>query len=499
VVVVDSPDDPTTPRPAAERWSDEQVVALAPGRIGAARAVAEPSSWSGLGADDRAVWGQCGGAGREPYDVAVDHAHVRATCSCPSRQRPCKHALALLLLWAHGQVPVGARPARLGRWLAANAARDAPAAASPEQPDVQPGQTDVGDHDGGAPGSDAVGEAPPADAESPPERPPPTERDSSRAARVAAGLAELDRWLTDRMRTGLSDPALGSYATWDAVAARLVDAQAGGLANRVRRVGAAVGARPDWHDQVLADLGLLHLLARAGQRLGELPDDLADAVAAAVGWQVRQADVLANTPETDHWFVAGRSDALEDRIVVRRLWLWGSQHGWAMLLSFAAFGQSLADWPRVGSWIQGDLHRYPGAVRLRALLGEGIVDVEPPPDAELVAGTIDDACASIGRALAIEPWLERCPFAARAAVSRSHDRWVLTDQAGSLPLVAATPSDEVATLLAATADGPSTIVGEWTPQGVVPVAVHLDGRAVDIGPREGFTGRPLREMSGGRR
>ena len=32
---------------------------------------------------------------------------------------------------------------------------------------------------------------------------------------MAAGLAELDRWLDDRLRTGLADPSLASYKTWD--------------------------------------------------------------------------------------------------------------------------------------------------------------------------------------------------------------------------------------------------------------------------------------------
>ncbi|MGK0332579.1 MAG: putative Zn finger protein, partial [Minisyncoccia bacterium] len=34
----------------------------------------------------------------------VDHQHVGFTCTCPSRKTPCKHALALLLLWVRDQV-----------------------------------------------------------------------------------------------------------------------------------------------------------------------------------------------------------------------------------------------------------------------------------------------------------------------------------------------------------------------------------------------------------
>jgi hypothetical protein len=359
--------------------------------------------------------------------------------------------------------------------------------------DAAGGAQEPGAAGGEGPGQGEVGEAPATDRDDAP-RPPAIDRDSTRAQRVAAGLAEFDRWLVDRMRAGIADPSLGSYATWDAVAARLVDAQAAGLANRVRRVGAAVGARPDWHDHVLAELGLLHLLARAGQRLGQLPADLADGVAAAIGWQVKQADVLANTPETDTWLVAGRSDTLEDRIVVRRLWLHGAHHGWAMLLSFAAFGQSLDAWPAVGMTLQGDLHRYPGTVRLRALLGD-VTATTVAATAAPFGGTIAEGCAAVGAALAAEPWLERCPMAVRAGATLVGGRWLLTDGEGALPLASAATTDELATLLAATAgQDDAVVVAEWTPQGVVPVAVHTAGRSIDVGPRGGFTGRPLRDV-----
>ena len=128
----------------------------------------------------------------------------------------------------------------------------------------------------------------------------PTNGRDERLARLLDGLVELDRWLEDRLRTGLADPALASYATWDQLAARLVDARAGALANRVRRLAGVVGTRPDWHEVVLAELGVLHLLAQGGRRVPELPSPWADGVATACGWQVRQADVLAGRPGDRH-------------------------------------------------------------------------------------------------------------------------------------------------------------------------------------------------------
>lgn len=356
---------------------------------------------------------------------------------------------------------------------------------------------------------------------------------------MRAGLIELQRWLEDRMRTGLNDPSLGRYATWDELAARLVDARVGGLANRVRRVAGLVGVGTDWHERVLAELGALFLIVQGALRIAELSDgitgidgpgrvdgagasggrgagaiaggvggdhdpgwgggpvDLAGAVALAAGWQIRQADVLAGIPETDDWVVAGRSDAREDRIEVRRIWLWGTTtRRWAMLLSFAAYGQGLDESLRVGEVRPGDLFRYPGS-GLRALLGPIADDTLPdephrsdgsdPPDRLLrriampepldIAG----ACRAVGGAIAAEPWLERLAVTVLAAPTVADGRWVLTDATGSLPLVGDEPA--LATLVASSLGGAVPVTVEWTPSGVLPLTVHQTDRAVDIGPR----------------
>ena len=445
-------------------WTIEQVVAIAPtpARYAAGEGLAVPSRWLSLGVDERPAWGRCRGSGREPYETMVDHAHLAWRCSCPSRSQPCKHALALLVMWVRGQVPAAAAPAGISAWVDGHVPRQVtvpaaitamPEAASSDEPGAaaRPDAADLG-----------------------------RARDE-RVERLRGGLVELDRWIDDRLRTGLADPALARYATWDDVAARLVDARAGALANRVRRLAGVVGARPDWHEVVLAELGVMHLLAEAGQRVPELPAPLADAVATACGWQVRQADVLAGVPDTDTWVIAGRSDTREDRIEVRRTWLRGLRSGrWAMILSFAAYRQSLDDSLSVGTAITADLHRYPGPSS-RALVG-AVHDPAPvdgpaaPP-----TGTVAAACDEIGTALAGEPWADRVPATLVAAPTFAAGRWVLTDATGSVALAPDPPG--LATLLAASASSPVAITIEWTVDGAVPLTVHLDDRPLDIGPR----------------
>jgi hypothetical protein len=457
-----------------ERWTVEQVAAVAPSprAVAAAEPLAVAGRWSSVGADERAIWGRCRGSGAEPYDTMVDHVEVAWRCTCPSRKLPCKHGLALLLLWVRGGVGPGARPGSVEAWIGSRDRRVAAAERGPGTERRSGGE----ERSVPAPGEDP--DARPGGVE-PSDRGELDRARDERVARMLEGLAQLDRWLEDRMRTGLADPALARYGTWDELAARLVDARAGALANRVRRLAGLVGAGPDWHAEVLAELGFLHLIAQAGRRLPTLPGPLADAVATASGWQVRHADVLAGVPETDEWFVAGRSDVREDRIEVRRVWLHGTQSGrWAMLLSFAAYQQSLDDSLTVGTVVHADLHRFPGG-SLRAILGHRYAD--PLPFTTPGASTIGAASDSIGSAVAGEPWLERYPATVRAMPTIVDGRWLLTDTEGSLPLLGGTRS--LATLLAASAGSPVDVTIEWSPWGVQPLTVHLPDRTLDVGPR----------------
>src|SRR6185295_17314976 len=95
----------------------------------------------------------------------------------------------------------------------------------------------------------------------------------------------------------------------------------GSLANRVKRVATKVGQHPNWHEDVLEEMALLHALAVGAQRTSMLPANLADGVHVATGLTVAKDDVLAGVPSTARWIVAGESRTREDRITVQRTWL----------------------------------------------------------------------------------------------------------------------------------------------------------------------------------
>lgn len=87
--------------------SIDEVHALAASKsvLASARKLADPSAWRRLAREGDALWGVARGSEGDHHAVYVTSGGPEALrCSCPSRTRPCKHALALALLDASGHV-----------------------------------------------------------------------------------------------------------------------------------------------------------------------------------------------------------------------------------------------------------------------------------------------------------------------------------------------------------------------------------------------------------
>jgi hypothetical protein len=481
------------------RWSADRVLDLAPDESSrrSARALGRPGPWQDVGVAGDVLWGLCAGSGKHPYQVVVDLSGPAYKCSCPSRKFPCKHALGLLLNWANGGVPEESAPADYAAgWLAERRARA-------EKSEKSVVRTVPGD----SPTSPAPGTVKDEAAAA--------RRVQQRAERVANGLAELESWLSDQVLLGLSaTPTGGSAAASavgsarghaDEVAARMVDAQAPGVAAVLRGLSEVPGSGEGWPGRLLAEYAQLHLLARAHQRLGDLPPELAATVRSRVGYPTSRQDVLARPPVTDHWTVLGVRDLLDGQVPGRRLWLRGRDSGrWAMLLTFATPGRAggAAGWQdpdtarlRPGTELHASLHYYPGQPALRATMGERhaepVRSASPPASADAAALLADYATA-----LEQDPWLTVWPAlltgtpippngaAVRTDGARPLDagwpgnRWRLVDPGGvALPLA---DRESLWTLLAVSGGHPVTLAGEWHPEGLLPLAVWHRHRAVAL-------------------
>jgi hypothetical protein len=197
----------------------EQVAALAPdaASLKAGRALASERHWSGLGRSPRALWGLCQGSGSKPYQAQVDLEGPAFRCSCPSRKFPCKHSLGLFLILAGqpAKFTQAGPPDWVSSWLQARAER---ADRKAEKPAAETTST---------PSDREPGEGPRVTTR-------PTKAAVERLAKVDAGMKELELWLGDLVRRGLASLSGESYAFWGSPAARMVDAQAPGMARLLR-------------------------------------------------------------------------------------------------------------------------------------------------------------------------------------------------------------------------------------------------------------------------
>ncbi|MEV8318748.1 SWIM zinc finger family protein [Streptomyces sp. NPDC059900] len=446
------------------RWTADQVLALAPDapsrKAGSKLGVAGP--WSEAGSSgEGTVWGLCKGSGSKPYQTVVDIADIAGAagpaykCSCPSRKFPCKHALGLLLLWAGedgtvGAVPDGQPPAWAQEWLTGRRKR----AETKRSPDAAPG-------------------SPPADPEA------ARRRAQRRAERVTAGVTELEQRLSDLLRGGMASAEQTGYGLWEETAARMVDAQAPGLAARVRELGAIPSSGPGWPVRMLEECALLHLLDQGWLRREQLPEALAATVRSRVGLPAS----AAGGPVRDHWLVLAQYDTADSKLTTRRIWLYGAEsRRTALLLSYGAAGRAPALALPVGLALDAELTAYPGAGQLRADLGEQF-GAPAPTTARPPGVRTEQATHLYGKVLREDPWLDYWPVTLGEVIPTplqgpASDGWQLADAEGGMALPI-TPSAAARAglwrLVSLSGGAPVTVFGECGHEGFTPLTAWPRG------------------------
>lgn len=419
--------------------SADAVLALAPDEASAraAKGLLGLSKWPTLGHDAHAVWGECQGSGSRPYQTQVDLAGTAFRCSCPSRKFPCKHGLALLLLRVQQAqaFTAGEPPAWVSEWLAGRrqqaerkeqkVAERAAAAAQPADPGAA------------------------------------AKRDAQRWKRIDAGVEELERWLGDLMRRGLGSVTREQVPDWQTMAARMVDAQAPGLGQRLQDAAALIGQGEGWPARLLERLGRLQLALDALRRRESLPAGVRADLQALLGWPVEREQVLASGERVhDTWQVLGQTtEERENRVTERRFWLQGRASGRHALLlehAFAGKGFELA-WV-AGSACSATLAFYPGARPQRALVLDTPAAAAPQPwPAQTPAQAWDEVAAQ----LAATPWLPLQPLLfSQAQPWRRADGWWLQLAPGEALRLHLSERDGWQ-LLAASGGRPVTLFGEW--------------------------------------
>lgn len=440
----------------ADSLTAEQVLALAPDSSSAkaGKGLATARKWSALGRNEQALWGECQGSGSSPYKTQIDLSEPAFRCSCPSRKFPCKHGLGLLLLLVDSPTlfPTLDPPPWVAEWLSSRAQKVERQAKKAERV----GQV-----------SDEAAQA---------------KRAAERTKRVAAGLRDLELWLRDLMRGGLASVQGKPYTFWDAPAARLVDAQAPGLARMVRELASIPVSGEGWQERLLAALSSIHLIIEGFKRIDALPPPVQADLRTAVGWTLREDDLRGEEGQRDRWLILGQRVEGDDKLRVQRTWLCGATNAQsALILDFAALNQPLDKSLLPGATIEAELVFYPSNFPQRAFVktrsGAPETQGSPTGFAHLHAAT-----GAYAEALARSPWIEQFPLVLEEAliVADSANGWLLRDATGhSLPI--ARRFGRTLHLLALTGGHPTTLFGEWNGNEFLPLSVWVGMTFYPIG------------------
>ncbi|MEL7331879.1 MAG: SWIM zinc finger family protein [Cyanobacteria bacterium J06560_2] len=444
-------------------WTLEQVLALSPDASSTKRgkALAQPAKWPLLGQSERALWGECQGSGRKPYRTIIDLGTARSVepafrCSCPSRKFPCKHALGLFLLRVQ-QVPFsqGEPPDWGAEWLTK---RDQDATQK-QQSQQQTGISSV----------DSEKQAQQAQ-----------QRLEKRAEKVTDGLVDLDQWLQDILRRGLADLPAQPYSFWDQAAARLIDAQAPGLARRVKALASIPHSGRGWPERMMQALGSLYLLVQGYGQRSQLDPMMQAEVLKQIGFPQKKEDLQRRAEAadplvlsiTDTWQVMGRVVTEEDSLKTQRVWLWGKQsEKAALVLSFAHGHRQPLDMSLVpGDCFDGQLLFYPGTGVQRALVVEKRTR-EKTSHSGMGFQNIKTGIEAYTQALSTNPWMIQFPTIFTQTVLRCCEQtWFLQDSKNQL-LPVTSEFDQGWEVLAMSGGRPLSIFGEWNGQTLLPLSV----------------------------
>jgi hypothetical protein len=324
--------------------SEEQILSLAPDDSSkkSGKELANASKWVKRELSERALWGECQGSGKLPYQTQVDLANLAFKCSCPSRKFPCKHGLGLLLLYSRDQklFSKNGEPDWVTGWLDKRTERDEKKTEKKEkEKQVDPAAQ--------------------------------AKRQENRLKRVEDGMSDLRLWIKDIIRNGLLNIPGKDPSYFENVARRMVDAQAPGLATMVRSLRDINFFLEGWQTPFMDQLIRIYLVLEGFQRIEELPEPLRDELKSLVGFTQNQDELKAEAGVRDDWFVLAKSAEKEENLTTEKNWLYGvKSKRFALILQFYVKGQLPEVNLMPGATVEAELVYFKGTNPIRAIFKE---------------------------------------------------------------------------------------------------------------------------------
>ncbi len=433
----------------AMTFTEEQVAALAPdaSSLKSGKDLGIAGKWQLTGISTRALWGNCQGSGKLPYQAQIDLHNLAFKCTCPSRKFPCKHGLGLLFLYARQPASFTNQPEPdwVDDWLKKRT----------EKVEKKNDQKDK-----------------PVDAEA------QAKRAEARNKKINDGIEDLQFWIKDLIRNGLLNIPENAYDFWKAPVKRMIDFQAPGLAGLVKNLGTINYYKETWKYQLLYQLLKIYTLSESYKHIEELPPDIVFEVKTLIGFNQTKEEVFAQKGTHDKWIVLCRSYTEEDQLTIERNWLYGTNTGkYAFILQFITTNQVPEINLMPGTTVDAELVFYKGAIPYRALIKQ-----QNNVNSNILANGLPSFNAvfeNFSTVISSNPFYDKVPAIINDVRFIKHNEWYLADNSGFVMPV--NSSDNMAfKILAITGGNSFTISALVNETEVEPLAIWANNKFYSI-------------------
>jgi hypothetical protein len=412
-------------------YTSEQILGLAQHdyQVKTSRELAVAHKWHALGRDAQGIWAEIPVKDKAPIQTKILLKPLSFSCSCVSYYYPCQHSLGLMLLWL--EHPEAFSQTQSPAWFIWSEAENID------------------------------------DIEFP--------ADKERRARIETGLAELELWLHDLIRSGLEVARTRPPTYYQQMADRLLDATLGEVAKDIRQLSSISAKNPRWHEEYLDILGRLHLLIQGFKRLDDLPQETKADLYLALDWPPD----LSKETVTDAWHVVGRRIETELHRKIQKTYLWAEKEQRpALLIDVLDAKQSANTRLLPGVVAKATLGFYKSTSPLRAELISlnNITQPELPVEGE---SSIKAASEKFIHIKTTNPWSRSYPIVLQDVVAEQHEgNWILRDSEGyflSLP-----PRYGYGWYLRALSASGLWIFGDYDGSRFLPVSVWANDRLLEL-------------------
>lgn len=408
-----------------------------------ARGIYYANKWQSLGGNERLIWGYY--PIRENYRVlsVVDLTGPHLFCSCRTKIKPCKHALALLLqleqrsdsFFITQEVPEDV----IAMQSSHNASKKQRRSAHELEADIQHQRNEA-----------------------------------KRMELMQAGVKQLENYLKDVVKIGLSNVVEGNTLILENLALQMTDAKMGGIAKKIRMY-LQLPDEINKEQELISLIGQLYLFARSFKKINFQEPHRATFLKGYAGWHQKKEELLLQSGLKDNWIVLGIKEGVEENLRYRKVWIQGLSSGrYAYLLDYSWGGQPYERSYHFLNVFESELVYYPGKAVFRALPKSYQISKQQP---QKLAGFSNFAVLldNYAQSIAANPWLYSLPALLGRLVPFEKDSiYYLSDQDGNV-LHLNVDEGTFWKLMAISGGHPIPIFGEWDGKAFLPLSTK-DGK-----------------------